>query len=160
MENVPVTGYAAEGKALGRIDGKVIFIEGAVPGDTADVIITRNKKDWAEGKATTIKNSARKEFRLFAFILGYAAVVNGKCFLIKNNSNINSRKLTDAFKRIGKLYDVIMLPIIGSEKTTRYRNKLEFTFSNKKFLTPEPIKRISKMTLARWRIWLSCSTIV
>ncbi len=55
LENLPVTGYAAEGKALGRVEGKVIFVEGAVPGDVADVLITRNKRDWAEGKAIHIK---------------------------------------------------------------------------------------------------------
>ena len=54
LEQVPVTDYAAEGKALARIDGKVIFIEGAVPGDTANVLLTKNKKDWAEGRAMQI----------------------------------------------------------------------------------------------------------
>ena len=49
LEKVLVTGYAAEGKSLARVDGKVIFIEHAVPGDIVDVKITRNKKDWAEG---------------------------------------------------------------------------------------------------------------
>ncbi len=55
LENVPVTAYAAEGKALARVDGKVIFIEGGVvPGDVVDVRLSKNKKDWAEGKATQI----------------------------------------------------------------------------------------------------------
>ena len=70
---------------LRRIEGKVIFIEGAVPGDVADVLITRNKKDWAEGKAIKIKEFSKERVTLFAFILEFAAAVNGKCFLIKNN---------------------------------------------------------------------------
>ena len=52
LEKVLVTGYAAEGKSVARLDGKVFFIEGAVPGDVVDVFISTNKKDWGEGKAT------------------------------------------------------------------------------------------------------------
>ena len=59
MQNITVTGYAAEGKSLARVDGKVIFIEGAVPGDVVDVRISKNKKDWAEGKATIIKEFSK-----------------------------------------------------------------------------------------------------
>ena len=50
-----MTSYAAEGKALARVNGKVIFIQGAVPGDVVDVLITKNKKDWAEGNTIQIK---------------------------------------------------------------------------------------------------------
>jgi 23S rRNA (uracil1939-C5)-methyltransferase len=51
LQEVRVDDYAAEGKALGKMDGKVIFITGAVPGDVVDVRLSKNKKDWAEGKA-------------------------------------------------------------------------------------------------------------
>jgi len=69
LENLPVTAYAAEGKALGRVNGKVIFVEGAVPGDIADVIITRNKKDWAEGKAIKIKQLSKERVEPFCIHL-------------------------------------------------------------------------------------------
>ena len=49
IENLIVTDYAAEGKSLARLDGKVIFIEGAIPGDVVDVLLKKNKSDWAEG---------------------------------------------------------------------------------------------------------------
>ncbi|MGL6269298.1 MAG: TRAM domain-containing protein, partial [Chitinophagaceae bacterium] len=51
LKEVAVSGYAAEGKSLAKIDGKVYFIEGAVPGDVVDLMLSKNKKDWAEGKA-------------------------------------------------------------------------------------------------------------
>lgn len=54
LENISITDYAAEGKAIARLDGKVIFISGAVPGDTADILLTKNKKDWAEARALRI----------------------------------------------------------------------------------------------------------
>ena len=56
LADVAVTDYAAEGKALARIDGKVIFISGAVPGDTVDLFLTKNKKDWAEARVTEVKS--------------------------------------------------------------------------------------------------------
>ena len=55
LEDVLITGYAAEGRALAKQDGKAIFISGAVPGDVADVVLTKNKKDWAEGFPLKIK---------------------------------------------------------------------------------------------------------
>ncbi|MFZ9717947.1 MAG: TRAM domain-containing protein, partial [Chitinophagaceae bacterium] len=50
LRDVVVTDYAAEGRSLARIDGKVVFIEGAVPGDRVDVMLSKSKKDWAEGR--------------------------------------------------------------------------------------------------------------
>ena len=60
-----MSGYAAEGKALAKLDGKVIFITGAVPGDVADVLITKNKKDWAEGRALKIHEYSKERVEPF-----------------------------------------------------------------------------------------------
>ena len=60
LQNLPVTDYAAEGKALAKQDGKVIFISGAVPGDVADVLLVKNKKDWAEGRVIEIKEYSKE----------------------------------------------------------------------------------------------------
>ncbi|MBW0161153.1 MAG: TRAM domain-containing protein, partial [Sediminibacterium sp.] len=56
LENILVEDYAAEGRSLARVDGKVVFIEGAVPGDVVDVQLTKNKSDWAEGHTLSIKS--------------------------------------------------------------------------------------------------------
>ena len=56
LEKVLVQDYAAEGKSLARVDGKVVFIEGAVPGDVVDVQLSKNKADWAEGHTVHIHN--------------------------------------------------------------------------------------------------------
>jgi len=55
MQGIAVSDYAAEGKALAKVDGKVIFISGAVPGDTVNLFLTKNKKDWAEARVTAVK---------------------------------------------------------------------------------------------------------
>jgi len=142
LENLPVTGYAAEGKALARVEGKVIFIEGAVPGDVADVLITKNKKDWAEGKAIKIKEFSKERVEPFCIHFGVCGGCKWQMLPYEKQLEYKQQEAADAFKRIGKLTEISMLPIIGSADTTHYRNKLEFTFSNKKFLTPQQFEEL------------------
>ncbi len=136
LENLLVTNYAAEGKSLGRVEGKVIFVEGAVPGDVADVLINKNKKDWAEGRVTIIKELSKERVEPFCIHFGVCGGCKWQMLPYHKQLEYKQQEAADAFTRIGKLATVPMLPIIGSEKTIHYRNKLEFTFSNKKFLTP------------------------
>ncbi len=140
IENLPITNYAAEGKAMGKVDGKVIFVEGAVPGDVADVFITRNKKDWAEGKAIKIKEFSKERVTPFCIHFGVCGGCKWQMLPYEKQLQYKQQEAADAFRRIGKFLEVPMLPIIGSEDTIYYRNKLEFTFSNKKFLTPAQLQ--------------------
>ena len=142
IENLPVTGYAAEGKSLARVDGKVIFIEGAVPGDVADVFITRNKKDWAEGKAVAIKEFSKERVTPFCIHFGVCGGCKWQMLPYEKQLAYKEQEVKDAFKRIGRLTDVPVLPIAGSENTIHYRNKLEFTFSNKKYLPANELKAL------------------
>lgn len=144
MEDVPVSGYAAEGKAIAKVNGKAIFIEGAVPGDVTDVLLTKNKKDWAEGKATKIKNYSPERVEPFCFHFGICGGCKWQMLPYEKQLVYKEQEVKDVIKRIGRLNDVPILPIIGSEKTTRYRNKLEFTFSNKKFLTPVELQNLGE----------------
>ncbi|MDP4283439.1 MAG: 23S rRNA (uracil(1939)-C(5))-methyltransferase RlmD [Bacteroidota bacterium] len=144
IENLEVTGYAAEGKSLARIDGKVIFIEGAVPGDVVDVLITKNKKDWAEGKTRKIKEFSKERATPFCIHFGICGGCKWQMLPYQRQLEYKEQEARDAFKRIGKLSDIPVLPIIGSEKTINYRNKLEFTFSNKKFLSTDELKALGE----------------
>jgi 23S rRNA (uracil1939-C5)-methyltransferase len=144
LENVPVTGYAAQGKSLARIDGKVIFIEGAVPGDMADVLITKNKKDWAEGKAIKIKEYSSERVQPFCIHFGICGGCKWQMLPYEKQLEYKEQEVRDVFQRIGKLKGVDVLPILGSEKTIYYRNKLEFTFSNKKYLTGNELKDLGE----------------
>ncbi|MGN6603692.1 MAG: 23S rRNA (uracil(1939)-C(5))-methyltransferase RlmD [Ginsengibacter sp.] len=144
LEDVPVSGYAAEGKAIAKVNGKAIFIEGAVPGDVTDVLLTKNKKDWAEGKATKIKNYSPERIEPFCFHFGICGGCKWQMLPYEKQLVYKEQEVKDVIKRIGRLNDVPILPIIGSEKTTRYRNKLEFTFSNKKFLTPAELQNLGE----------------
>ncbi|MEO9144051.1 MAG: 23S rRNA (uracil(1939)-C(5))-methyltransferase RlmD [Ginsengibacter sp.] len=144
LENIPVTGYAAQGKALARIDGKVIFIEGAVPGDVVDVVLTKNKKDWAEGKAIKIKEYSKERVTPFCIHFGICGGCKWQMLPYQKQLEYKEQEVRDVFQRIGKLKDIIVLPILGSEKTIHYRNKLEFTFSNKKYLTENEFKEMGE----------------
>jgi 23S rRNA (uracil1939-C5)-methyltransferase len=140
LENLPVTRYAAEGKALGHLEGKVIFVEGAVPGDVADVLITKDKKDWAEGKATKIKKYSEERVEPFCIHFGICGGCKWQMLPYKKQLEYKEQETIDAFKRIGHFEEPPVLPIIGSQKIVHYRNKLEFTFSNKMYLSEKQLK--------------------
>lgn len=144
LENVAVSGYAAQGKALARIEGKVLFIEGAVPGDIADVRILKNKKDWAEGRAIKIKKFSEERVAPFCIHFGICGGCKWQMLPYENQLEYKEQEVKDILKRIGKISDVTILPIIGSAKTINYRNKLEFSFSNKKFLTENEVTKLGE----------------
>lgn len=140
LKGVVVTDYAAEGKSLGRIDGKVIFIEGAVPGDVTDVFITKNKKDWAEGKATRFETLSPDRIVPFCKHFGICGGCKWQMLPYDTQLDFKQREVEQTLKRIAKTDLPQIAKIIGSEKTIHYRNKLEFTFSNRRYLTSNEIK--------------------
>ncbi|HZW65396.1 MAG TPA: 23S rRNA (uracil(1939)-C(5))-methyltransferase RlmD [Hanamia sp.] len=144
LQNVPVTGYAAEGKALAKVEGKVIFIEGAVPGDVVDVLLTRNKKDWAEGRVQQIQSLSPERVVPFCIHFGICGGCKWQMLPYKKQLEYKEQEVREVIRRIGKLPDVPVLPILGSEKDIHYRNKLEFTFSNKKYLSKNELETLGK----------------
>ncbi len=139
LEKIKVDDYAAEGKSIARQDGKVIFIEGAVPGDIVDVFVSKNKKDWAEGKVMKFHELSAQ--RTDAFCKHFGVCGGCKWQMLPYNQQISykQQEATQNLKRIGKVEVEKMLPIVGADATTHYRNKLEFTFSNKRYLSSEEI---------------------
>lgn len=147
LEKVLVTGYASEGKSIAKIDGKVIFIEGAVPGDVADVFVSTNKKDWGEGRATKIHAYSPEREQPFCKHFGMCGGCKWQMLPYQKQLEYKQQEVAQNFKRIGKVALPEMLPIVGSEQTRAYRNKMEFTFSSKRYLTEEEIKSLPKPTL-------------
>ena len=144
LEKMEVTGYAAEGRSLVKQDGKVIFVEGAVPGDVADILLTKNKKDWAEGKAVQIHTYSEERVKPFCKHFGVCGGCKWQMLLYQKQLEYKQQEAIQNLKRIGKVEIGEILPIVGSDDTIHYRNKLEFTFSNKRYLTTEEIGLISK----------------
>lgn len=139
LENIAVTGYAAEGKALSRLEGKVLFIAGAVPGDVADVLVLKNKKDWAEGRALNIRSFSADRVTPFCKHFGTCGGCKWQMLPYPKQLEYKQQEAEQNLKRIGRVELPGILQIIGGEETVHYRNKLEFTFSNKRYLeTPPP----------------------
>lgn len=136
LENIPVTGYAAEGRALARLDGKVIFISGAVPGDVANILLTKNKKDWAEGRALQIKEFSAERVEPFCKHFGTCGGCKWQMLPYQKQLEYKQQEVEQNLRRIGKTELPGILPIVGGDDSIHYRNKLEFTFSNKRYLLP------------------------
>ena len=142
LEKILVTGYAAEGKSLARQDGKVIFIEGAVPGDVVDVFVSTNKKDYGEGRATHFHEYSTERTAPFCQHFGTCGGCKWQMLPYQKQLEYKQLEVAQNFRRIGKVELPEMMTIVGADNSIHYRNKLEFTFSNKRYLTAEEIKTL------------------
>ncbi len=139
LEDLLITGYAAEGKSLAKHEGKVIFISGAVPGDVADVMLVKNKKDWAEGRVLKIKEQSKERVAPFCKHFGVCGGCKWQMLPYTKQLEYKQQEAEQNLRRIGKIESAEIMPIVGSDETIHYRNKLEFTFSNKRYLLAEEI---------------------
>ena len=134
LENIKVEDYAAEGRSLARIDGKVVFIESVVPGDVVDVKLFKNKKDWAQGYPIRFHEYSKERVDPFCPHFGVCGGCQWQMLPYEKQLQYKQRQVEETLKRIGKMDLPKMLPIIGAEENKFYRNKLEYTFSNRRFL--------------------------
>lgn len=140
LQNVLVETYAAEGKSLSRVDGKVVFIEGAIPGDVVDVQLSKSKKDWAEGRATLFHSFSKERIEPFCNHFGVCGGCQWQMLPYEKQLQYKAVQVEEILKRIGKVVLPPIEPIIGGAETKYYRNKIEYTFGNKRYLTKEEIK--------------------
>lgn len=138
-ENVEITGVAAEGKAFARVNDLVVFVPFVVPGDVVDLQVVRKKHSYAE--AVAIKFHTYSSIRAIPFCshFGVCGGCKWQCLPYSEQLKYKQQQVEDALVRIGKVELPTINPILGSKLTQCYRNKLEFGFSNKKWLTKEQI---------------------
>ena len=139
-----VNDYAAEGKSLAKVDGKVIFIESTVPGDVVDVKLFKNKKDWAEGYPLKFHEYSKERVDPFCSHFGVCGGCQWQMLPYKKQLEYKQKQVEDNLKRIGKVELPPLMPIVGADQDKFYRNKLEYTFSNKEFLPEEEFKKLKK----------------
>lgn len=141
LEKVTITDVAAEGKAIAKVDDLVIFVPYVVPGDIVDLQIKRKKHHYAE--AVAVKFHEYSQERAVPFCQHYGVCGGCKWQILPYAEQIRykQKQVTDNLTRIGKIELPEISPILGSEKTQFYRNKLEYTFSNKRWLTEEEVKQ-------------------
>ena len=140
LEKLLVEDYAAEGKSLARINGKVIFVENLVPGDVADVRLLKNKKDWAEGVPVHIHFFSADRVVPFCSHFGVCGGCQWQMLPYPKQLEYKQKQVKDNLQRIGKVVLPDMAPIIGAGENRFYRNKMEYTFSNRRFLKQEELK--------------------
>ena len=139
VEKLLVEDYAAEGKSLARVDGKVIFIEDAVPGDIVDVRLHKNKKDWAEGNAIHFHKHSSDRVIPFCEHFGICGGCQWQMLPYEKQLQYKQKQVEDNLKRIGKISLPGLLPIVGATNTRLYRNKMEYTFGNKRFILQQDL---------------------
>lgn len=140
VEGLEITGVAAEGKSLARWNDLVVFIPYGAPGDVADVRITRKKHSYAEGVIERLVKPSDVRIEPFCSHFGVCGGCKWQHLPYPEQLRFKRRQVVDALERIAKVELPEINQILGSEHTIRYRNKLEFTFSNKSWLTREQLE--------------------
>ncbi|GAA4146483.1 23S rRNA (uracil(1939)-C(5))-methyltransferase RlmD [Sphingobacterium kyonggiense] len=135
VSGLEIIDIAEEGKGVAKQDNLVYFIERAVPGDVVDVELMRKKKSFVEGKVTSVVKPS--EYRVDPFCEHFGVCGGCKWQHMSYDAQLKFKEqyVGNQLSRIGKVDVSGMEPILGSEGTKYYRNKLEFTFSNKRWLT-------------------------
>jgi 23S rRNA (uracil1939-C5)-methyltransferase len=139
FEKVEITDVGAEGKAIARIDDMVTFVSMVAPGDIVDLQLTRKRKRYAEARVTHIHKLSDIRVQPSCGHFGVCGGCKWQHLPYKEQLKYKSKQVVDALKRIGKLELPEINPILGSSEEFFYRNKLEFTFSNRRWYTREEL---------------------
>lgn len=139
LENIEIQKIAAEGKSLAYVDEKVLFVPNTVPGDVVDVQVTRKRKNFLEG--FVVKTHKFSDLRVEAFCphFGTCGGCKWQNLPYSRQLEFKQQEIVENLQRIGKVKLQNVYPILGSPQIQNYRNKLEYTFSSKRFLTREEI---------------------
>lgn len=141
LEQITITDVAAEGKALARVNDMVVFVPYVVPGDVVDLQVKRKKHSYAEAVAVKFYEYSPLRSEPLCKHFGVCGGCKWQCLKYEDQLRYKQKQVTDNLVRIGKIELPEISPILGSELTERYRNKLEFTFSNKRWLTQEEVEK-------------------
>lgn len=139
VENLEITGISSEGKSIGRHDGLVVFVKDGVPGDKADVQITHKRRRFVEGKIHTLHTASPHRSEPFCEHFGTCGGCKWQHLSYEAQLQFKQEHVTENLTKISGLALPPIQKIIASGTTTHYRNKLEYTFSNKRWLTKEEI---------------------
>ena len=138
--NVLITGIADRGKAVGRTEeGQVIFTEGAVPGDVVDVLVLRKKKSMSEAIVKNFVSYSKERVTPACQHFGVCGGCKWQNLDYEAQLRHKFQTVKDCISRIAKLDPSLVKPIIGCDENFQYRNKLEYSFSSKRWLTKEEV---------------------
>jgi 23S rRNA (uracil1939-C5)-methyltransferase len=139
IHNLRIERIAAEGKCVAHHEGKVVFVQNVAPGDLVDVRINRGKSSFMEGEAVHFHEYSKDRVEPFCSHFGVCGGCKWQHIHYDLQMDYKRQQVVDQFTRIAKVLIPEVNPIIGSRQTQYYRNKLDFTFSNSRWLTREEI---------------------
>ena len=140
IENVEIVDVAAEGKSIAKIDDMVVFIPYGAPGDIVDIKLDKKKKSFAEAHIERMVRPSEIRIEPFCEHFGVCGGCKWQHLPYDFQLKFKRQQVVDALQRIAKVEIPEIPTTIGSDNTTCYRNKLEYTFSNKSWLTFEQMK--------------------
>jgi 23S rRNA (uracil1939-C5)-methyltransferase len=139
LENITITDIAAEGKAIAKVNDMVVFVPFVVPGDVVDLQVTRKKSHFMEARAIHFHSYSENRIEAVCEHFGICGGCKWQILPYSEQIRYKQKQVSDNLTRIGKIEIPAINPIIGSAKTEFYRNKLEFTFSNKRWKTYQEV---------------------
>ena len=143
-EKVTITDIGAEGKAIAKVNDIVVFVPYAVPGDIVDLQVTKKRKRFQEARITTTHHFSEDRIEAVCEHYGICGGCKWQSLPYEKQLHYKQKQVVDQLTRLGKIELPEINPILGSKDTEFYRNKLEFTFSNKKWLTYEQMDNGTK----------------
>lgn len=148
IPDIEITNYAAEGKSIGQLpDGKKVFVEGAIPGDIATILLRKNKSSFAEGRALEITTFSKDRITPFCPHFGICGGCKWQMLPYHRQLEYKQQQVADQLRRISGIPLPDIGSIVGAEETRFYRNKLEFTFSATRYFTNEEIQKAGENVL-------------
>lgn len=141
LENIEITGIAAEGKALSRVDDVVVFVPYCVPGDVVNLQVTKKKHSFMEARVASIVTPSPLRCEAVCKHYGLCGGCKWQILPYEEQLKWKQQQVEDNLRRIGHIDLPEISPILGSKKIYGYRNKLEFTFADHKWLTTEEMKQ-------------------
>lgn len=147
LNNIQVIDIAEEGKGVGKSDDLVIFIDKAVPGDVVDVELLRRKKKFYEGRIQNIVKPSDHRTEPFCEHFGVCGGCKWQHLNYDAQLLFKQKSVVDALQRLAKVNTSGIEPILGSKETSYYRNKLEYTFSDKRWLTDGDMRSDQEMEM-------------
>lgn len=140
LQNVEIIDAGAEGKAVARVDGVVVFTTNVIPGDVADIQVTKKREKYMEGRVVAIRKPSADRVEAFCEHFDLCGGCKWQFLPYEKQLFYKQKQVVDQLTRIGRVDIPKLYPIKGSDQTVYYRNKLEFTFSNRRWLSDDEIR--------------------
>lgn len=144
VENAEIVDISSEGMGVAKVNDLVVFVEGAVPGDVCDFLVYKKKKSYAFAKLSELKKPSARRVTPPCQHFGVCGGCKWQNLDYASQLEFKQNQVVQAMKRLAKIEVGEMLPILGCNEQYFYRNKLDFAFSNKKWLTEEQISSHEK----------------